>query len=1503
MKRQILNIVLVYIIGIMNIQLLYPQSNKIHFTNVGKSTNSQIGCNTHGSGFFDYNGDDLPDIFVVHNKSHGSWSTEWRPHTLLKNMGDGTFTNVTSEARVEGYNTSAQGFAAADYDNDGSTDMVIGMGEWKALLYRNTGNNNYFNVSKNVGVTQYNRGRNLVFVDYNNDGLLDLFVFGDDNFEHSYASPLLVYKNIGSGKFAAKSNEAGLGHERSSKDLYGCAFADIDNDGDIDFFTPNYESQCHLFVNNGNGKFVEKTKIRGLKKLNRFGGAIFLDYNNDGWFDLFTRRRGYKSILYKNNKDGTFTDVTSGSGLNEILSRPGYGGGLSVADFNNDGYIDILATTSLGGECRLYRNNGNGTFKNVAWSANIAEYTKSNYCAPIADYNGDGYLDIYLARNDSYPPDYYATLYENSGGTNHWIHVKLIGVESNRDAIGARVVLYTDGKLQMRQVLGGGGYKMDSLPVEFGLADKTMVDSMIVYWPSGIVQKEMLVPSDTLITIEEKMGVHYHSYLLSGDINYYDQMDKVPYVKIEMTGTISYSTFSDQNGYYKFPVKEGLNALDITPSKIFDSDVNKYVISAYDAALTARSVAGIEELTGISAKAADVNEDEDIDMSDPFLIARKAVGLSNINDSQAGNWRFDPSHIHIARMVNSHLPNQNFKSWLSGDVAGDFVQGDGLGKKIVKLDSKCDRVVYGNNRILYVSLALAEDVSMISADLCLKYDELFLEPFMNQKTAASKDYYLVYNDSTQGIIKIAMYGTAPLEDECEFLKIHFKVISEEKEQTSLEWEYYRINDTEYIKEDIIVDLIADKYSFSGTVKYYENNIGVPHVIFQLSGTREDETFTNDEGIYQFSDFLEEDSVIVTPSKMEGEDIGDLSISAFDAFLAARHSAGMEQLTGLKIEAADVDKNGSVEMSDAELMAKKSVGFAQVESSFIGAWNFIPQFYSCDNIIEDVEKDFTVYISGDINGDWFPDQSGNSGKKVNLKSKDTAGNLFTISNYEFFIPLSLSECDSMCSADIWVKYDESALELINISKTKEFENYHLFYNDSIQGILKIAMFNTEPVYGEYEFLKLYFRVISNEIEETTLKWKHYRINDTEYVKDDIIIDTGINDYSFSGKLLYYQDSTGVSETKLQMKGTVNKECFTNNYGYYNFSEVSTSDSIVVTPLKERGEDLGCFTISVYDAVLAARHFVGIEPLSGYKFKAADVDENGTVDMLDAVFIAERSVEIPDTGSSQAGAWRFSPQSRTCSYVFENIEDGNFIAWILGDVNGDWGQNRGAGKNRKINSTNSVYQCENDMFYVPLIFEEDTCFFSANISLKYDESVLELIDIKKSHSFEDFYLIYNDIIPGEVKIALFGVEPVYGKQEFIKIYFQFVSQQRHETVVKCESWRINNFEYNKKDILIYTGIDDDFQSRLDFKLQSNFPNPFNPETTINYQIEKSGQVRLVIYNSKGQVVRYLVDKVQIQGKYNVRWNGLDDKGNPVVSGLYFCRLICNNKLEVIKMVKLK
>jgi hypothetical protein len=781
--------------NLLTVPCLYSQ---IHFQDVGVSAGVETGYNSHGSGFFDYNNDGYADLFIVHNVS--VIPEDEREHGFFENQGNGTFTYVTDQAGVGGYYTSAQGLAAGDYNNDGNIDICIGMGRnYKTLLYRNNGNETFSNVSTQAGVNVYNRGRCLSFVDYNNDGWVDLFVPGDPY--------LFLYKNNKNGTFSGVTNESGLEFVRSSDDIYGHAFGDVDNDGDMDLFIPSLVDLSRFFINNGDGTFTDATVASGLPTDSLYYGAVFLDYNNDGYYDLFTRRKEDWPELFRNNQDGTFTDVSIGAGIYLDTDFPGFGGGLGTADFDNDGYVDILVLTKKGYQNRLFHNNGNGTFTNIGSSAGVTHY-KEYWSAPIADYDHDGYLDIYFCRNNIFEQLFKASLYRNDGGENNWLHINLEGNQSNRLGIGARLVAYTNGNLQMRQVMGGEGYKVDDFTVEFGLGSRDVVDSLVIYWPSGIVQNEVWIPANQIIDVTEQEGTHYYQlFSVSGMVRYLYGDSPVPEVPMVMSGAEAGRCTTAVSGLYTFYNLSGGGSITVIPDIQEGEGMASGTISAYDASLTARNAVGLETLTVEQQGSADVNQNGEVDMFDAALTARYAVGFANISGAYAGTWKFEPaSHTHA--VLSENIEDDDFTASILGDVDGNWGASVPPEKRSLPgfVPTGYLRVVPGQEVVMPV--VIDDGLEILSADIWVRYDPEKVDFVSISPSQAAEGFQLVHRNSQDGELKIAMYGMQPLKSSGPLMILKFRVSLIDGEETEIVWDRIQINGKEMNRE--ILCLFADQ---------------------------------------------------------------------------------------------------------------------------------------------------------------------------------------------------------------------------------------------------------------------------------------------------------------------------------------------------------------------------------------------------------------------------------------------------------------------------------------------------------------------------------------------------------------------------------------------------------------------------------------------------------------------------------------------------------------------
>ena len=370
-----------------------------------------------------------------------------------------------------------------DYDNDGDLDAFF-LGWWGSRnLVENNGDGTFTDVTTAAGlVDQAEMGYSANWVDFNNDGYLDLFI-----------SDGTLYQNNGDKTFRDVAAEKGIA---SFDHVAGSAWADYDNDGDADLMM-----QVRQYRND-NGVFVDVTEVTGVLS---FGiGLVWGDYNNDEFLDLYmTRDNHAPATLYKNNGDGTFSDVTTSAGVLVEDAR-----GVAWGDIDNDGDLDLFVTRppAMDDPYLLFRNNGDGTFTDIHHPANIIIGDLSSSIdrgqgASWADFNNDGKLDLFVA-NSGYP-DF---LFKNHGnGTgNHFLVLTLVGTNSNRSGIGARVTVEAGGFSQIREVEGGANTSQNSLPVEFGLDQTQQVDKITIRWPSGLEESTTRsIAVDQFLTLEE----------------------------------------------------------------------------------------------------------------------------------------------------------------------------------------------------------------------------------------------------------------------------------------------------------------------------------------------------------------------------------------------------------------------------------------------------------------------------------------------------------------------------------------------------------------------------------------------------------------------------------------------------------------------------------------------------------------------------------------------------------------------------------------------------------------------------------------------------------------------------------------------------------------------------------------------------------------------------------------------------------------------------------------
>ena len=490
-----------------------------------------------GGAFFDYDDDGALDLFLVNGGDFtGAPTQEPATSVLYRNSSDGTFIDVTSIAGVSNAGNYGLGVACGDYNNDGNPDLYV-TNFGANILYRNNGDGTFTDVTEESDVGGASWSSSAAFFDYNRDGHLDLYVVNYVRYPldvpyspcDGYCHPLYfegapdrLYRNNGDGTFVDTTEAAGItdiGGPFHGKGL-GVVAADFNNDSNPDLYVANDVTPNYLFHNKGDGTFVEigvaagcAYSVDGAAQAGM--GVDAGDYNGDGFLDIFVTNFAYETnALYRNNGDDTFTDVSYQARLgDESYLFLGFGTGFF--DYDNDGLLDIFVanghifdrvkqTTDIvtyAQQNQLFHNSGDGGFTEASLKTGAYFGRKGvSRGAIFGDYDNDGDIDIVVTQlNQS------AELLRNEGGNHqNWLRVKTIGVHSNRDGIGARLVLTLGTKSQVQEVRAGSSYQSSHDPrVFFGLGGHRIIDRLEIRWPSGVVQILENIPANRELVVTE----------------------------------------------------------------------------------------------------------------------------------------------------------------------------------------------------------------------------------------------------------------------------------------------------------------------------------------------------------------------------------------------------------------------------------------------------------------------------------------------------------------------------------------------------------------------------------------------------------------------------------------------------------------------------------------------------------------------------------------------------------------------------------------------------------------------------------------------------------------------------------------------------------------------------------------------------------------------------------------------------------------------------------------
>jgi len=500
-----------------------------------------------GVAIFDYDNDGWPDIFVVNGTTlEGFPSGDAPTNHLYHNNHDGTFTDVTVKAGLVATGWG-QGVCVGDYDNDGWDDLYVTY-YGKNRLYHND-HGVFTEVAEKAGVAGSGKawGTGCAFVDYNRDGQLDLIVANYVDFNPATTpSPgersscmwkgvpvmcgprglpgatNILYENRGDGTFADVTKETHI-DQTSGRYSFSVSTFDFDDDGWPDVYVASDSAPSILYHNNRDGTFTDVAVMAGVA-FNEEGreqggmGTTIADYNGDGRLDIFkTNFSDDTPTLYRNDGDGEFSDVTFAAGLG--LHTQYLGWGTMFFDFDNDGWPDLILANGhvypevdkfhLGSgymEPRLlYHNNGNGTFTDVSATAGPGINTASSARGlAVGDLWNDGRQSVVINNVYGKP----SLLVNTVHYANHWVAFKAVGTRSNRDGIGAKITVKTGTRTLVDEVRSGSSYiSQNDLRVHFGLGSAVKIDAVQVRWPSGLLERFDNLSIDAIHTLTEGSGV------------------------------------------------------------------------------------------------------------------------------------------------------------------------------------------------------------------------------------------------------------------------------------------------------------------------------------------------------------------------------------------------------------------------------------------------------------------------------------------------------------------------------------------------------------------------------------------------------------------------------------------------------------------------------------------------------------------------------------------------------------------------------------------------------------------------------------------------------------------------------------------------------------------------------------------------------------------------------------------------------------------------------------
>lgn len=1243
-----------------------------------------------------------------------------------------TFTNVAASA---GVNTSGFGHGAswADFDNDGDTDLYVAVYDQGNALYRNNGDGTFTNITGTAGVTGGSNSTESVWGDFDNDGDLDVFVGNGVGSNN-------LYRNNGDNTFTDIGVSSGVSVSTSGDNA---AWGDFDNDGYLDlFFAINGTTANKLYQNNGNSTFTDIAANPGINMdvTTASMSPIWGDYDNDGDQDLYTKLIGVNNPLYRNNGDGTFTNVATSAGVNYLDS---WGGSAAWGDFDNDGYLDIYLgnnnSTNL-----LYHNNGDGTFTNIASSAGVADGSAA-LGGGWADYDNDGDIDYYLHNNGS------AKLYRNNNDNTFTDVASAAGVTGSNSPGSGWADYDNDGDMDLYLVYSGA----NTLYRNNGNSNKWLHLNLSNNGAGGIGARVTAVTG----SLRQRRDVE-------GGVGHLSQPSPTVEFGFGTTSTVDSLIILWPSGETQVHTNISTNqTLSIT------EPVNVYIPNVIAATDTVLIPIQVDETTGNNI------------LSAQFSVA------------------FDSA---VATFIGSELTGTLAASGWT--VIDNVISGVGGIDTIKVAMFTAANALTGSGDLIYLSF----DVSGSSGSTPLTLASAL---FNNGIPPANLFSGKLSTSGTDGLVSATPDTVIPRET------FTITVVDPDENKLNHVVDSFQVLTFEAVYPDSetvwLVETGVATNTFTGTLttEYNTSAIVSNGVMSVVAG---------DSVTIAYTDSIDSGGSLVT--RLAYVQV----IGGVDGVVTTAPDTITPGKT-VTLTVTDSDKDLDVAAVDSVFVQLFALALADTESVWlqetgVNTGAFTGTFPTEYNVSATV---FDGILSAALS---------DSICLAYVDSLTSVGSVATLNAYTEVIP-----------------YDDGVVEVSYVVQALNGQG-------GVRDTVRVRVFDTDldlDVGTPDQASVTITNVVSSEVEGLTLTETG---NNTGIFQLRVPTIQGASGTDNDGVLTIASwDTLGAAYIDVLTSTAVSDTLRDTTYAVNLFGDAQRNDQV-----------------QAFDSSKILNFSVGAETPAFRDSLVSDLDGDGFILAVDATYVSQYVVSIINRFAVQTDSTFSSPSDSLKNHPFLKPALGQSIV-AFGDP---------------LPQTDGTY-------LLPVELGDRAGVLSGTFQIGHDPNI-QVLNVIPATPFQNHIFAHNPQ-SDNLRIAFSGTKATEEGQGNV-----FFIQLRTQNDVPIHLTLDGAF-LNGQNILSPVEVIEHVmqESALPdvYALHPNAPNPFNPDTVIRYDLPEAAQIQVVIYNVGGQQVRTLVSAHQQAGRYQIIWNGKDDLDREVSSGIYLMRMQAASFLKTQKMLLLK